>query len=57
MPPLTAFAASAQTGAGCIQSTVKDTTDAVIPNARIVAEHLETGTRFTTLSNRDGFFA
>src|SRR5205085_2715802 len=33
-----------------------DATEAVIPNARIVAEHVETGTRLSTQSNRDGFF-
>jgi hypothetical protein len=53
---LAGLSATAQTGAGRIQGTVKDTTDAVIPNARIVALHVETGTSVTTQSNRDGFF-
>lgn len=47
---LAALAACAQTGADRIQGTVKDATDAVIPDAGIVAEQMETGTRFTTTS-------
>src|SRR5579883_331688 len=47
---------TAQTGAGRIQGTVKDSTDAVLPNARVLAEHVETGTSFTTQTNRDGLF-
>src|ERR1044071_4851040 len=53
---LAALPLAAQTGAGRIQGTVKDTTDAVIPNARITAEHIETRTSLTTQSNRDGVF-
>jgi len=47
---------AAQTGGGRIQGTVKDASDAVIPNARVVAEHVETGTSLTTQSNREGIF-
>ena len=46
----------AQTGLGSIQGTVKDPTDAVVPNAAVVAVHVETGSTFKTTSNATGFF-
>jgi hypothetical protein len=52
----TAFTLTAQTGAGSIQGIVKDATGAVIPGAKVLAEHVETGTSFHTQTNRDGFF-
>ncbi len=45
-----------QTGAGRIQGTVKDISGAVVPNAKVVALHVDTGNTFTTQSNSDGFF-
>ncbi len=53
---LAAGALLAQTGAGRIQGIVKDASGAVIPNARIAAEHVETGTTVETVSNQTGFF-
>src|SRR4051794_37581631 len=46
----------AQTGAGRIQGTVKDASGAVVPNAHVRAEDIETGNSFNTESNREGFF-
>jgi hypothetical protein len=46
----------AQTGGGSILGTVHDTSGAVIPAAKIVAGHLETGRQFETTSNEVGFF-
>ena len=45
-----------QTGLGSIQGTVKDQSDAVVPNAKLVAVHVETGNSFHTASNQTGFF-
>src|SRR5436309_485618 len=53
---LTSLALRAQVGAGSIQGTVTDSSGAVIPNATIVAEHLETANTFRTLTNNVGFF-
>ena len=41
----------AQTGAGSIQGTVKDSSGAVIPDAKVAAEQIETGNSFNTQSN------
>ncbi len=46
----------AQVGAGRIQGTVTDNSGAVIPNAKVVADHVETGTTQDTQSNGVGFF-
>ncbi len=46
----------AQTGVGRIQGTAKDASGAVVPNAKVVAEHVETGTSQETQSNGVGFF-
>jgi len=53
---MAAGALLAQSGAGRIEGTVKDASGAVIPNARVVAEHVETGNSFHTLTNQTGFF-
>jgi len=53
---MAAGALLAQTGAGRIEGTVKDASGAVIPNAKVVAEHVATGNRFHTLTNQTGFF-
>ncbi len=45
-----------QTGLGRIQGTVTDQTGAVIPNAKVVALHVETGNAFGTATNSNGFF-
>ena len=49
-------ALQAQGGAGSIQGTVTDPTGAVIPNAAVSADNVETGISSRTLSNRVGFF-
>ena len=46
----------AQVGAGSIQGTVTDATGAVIPNAAVAAENVETGIVSRTPTNRAGFF-
>ena len=46
----------AQVGTGSIQGTVTDSSGAVILNAKVVAEHVETGNSFHTQSNGVGFF-
>src|SRR5438874_1398936 len=46
----------AQSGAGRIQGTVKDASGAVISNAKVLAEQVETGNSFHTESNQVGFF-
>src|SRR5437763_11239925 len=46
----------AQTGAGRIQGTVKDASGAIIANAKVTAEQVETGNRFDTQSNAAGIF-
>ncbi|MCL4402001.1 MAG: carboxypeptidase-like regulatory domain-containing protein [Acidobacteria bacterium] len=46
----------AQTGLGSIQGTVTDQSGALVPNAKIVAVHVETGNSFNTVSNQAGFF-
>lgn len=51
-----AFALAAQTGAGRVQGTVKDSSDAVVPGAAVAMENLATGNRFQTQSNANGFF-
>ena len=43
-------------GGGSIQGTVKDTSSAVLPGAKIVIRHLESGRVLTTESNADGFY-
>ena len=53
---LASVALQAQVGAGSIQGTVTDPTGAVIPNAAVSADNVETGISSRTLSNRAGFF-
>jgi len=48
--------AAAQTGAGSIQGIIRDTSQAVIPAAEVVAEQVETGQKFETKTNETGFF-
>ena len=47
---------SAQTGAGSIQGTVSDPTGAVIPNADITLNNIDTNNILKTKSNSAGFF-
>ena len=51
-----AFAAalSAQTGVGQIQGTITDTSGAVIPNAAVMLEHIQTENKFQTTTNAAG---
>ena len=54
---LLACAASyAQTGVGQIQGTVTDASGAVLPNAPVVLDHAQTGTKFDTASSSSGVF-
>lgn len=48
--------AYAQTGAGSIQGTVKDTTGAVVPSARVVVTYTPTVREYSTATNEVGFF-
>lgn len=43
-------------GSATLQGTVKDTTGAVIPNAKVTATHIDTGVTAATTSNNDGLF-
>jgi hypothetical protein len=47
---------SAQTFRGAINGTVRDSSDAVVPRAQIVAEAVATGIKHTTLTTSDGEF-
>ena len=49
-------ALQAQTGAARMQGTVKDSSGAVIPGAKVVAEHIDTGTSVNTQTNSSGYF-
>ncbi len=44
-------------GGGTIQGTVKDSSGAVIPGARLSALHIETGRETTTVTNEEGYYA
>src|ERR1700733_9243848 len=48
---------SAQTVTGSITGEVTDSTGAVIPNARITAENVDTGVRALTTTNADGVYS
>ncbi|MCL4401501.1 MAG: TonB-dependent receptor [Acidobacteria bacterium] len=56
---MASFLSLGQTGAGggAIQGTVKDSSGAAIPRAKIAIIHLETGRVTNTQSNAEGFFA
>ena len=43
-------------GAATLQGTVKDSTGAVIPGAKVFATHVDTGVKSNTVANNDGFF-
>src|SRR5262245_52970117 len=45
------------TGGGTIQGTVKDTTGAAIPGAKVEITHLDSGVVTKTVANQDGYFA
>lgn len=52
------FCSSAQSsGGGTVQGTVKDISGAVIPGAKVLITHIETGVKTSGVSNHDGFFA
>ncbi len=53
---MTAAAAFAQDSTGAIEGAVADTTAAVVPGARVTAQHLATGLTRQTTSGADGFF-
>lgn len=53
---LAATMASAQTPTGAIEGTVIDDTGGVVPGARIVATHLETGLARDAVAGPDGLF-
>jgi hypothetical protein len=46
----------AQTGSGTIQGTVKDSTGAVVPVAKVTIVHAATGGHYNTLTNESGFY-
>ncbi|MFB3825320.1 MAG: carboxypeptidase regulatory-like domain-containing protein [Bryobacteraceae bacterium] len=46
----------AQTGMGNIQGTVKDTTGAVVPGARVTVTHRDTARQYNTVTNETGFY-
>lgn len=45
-----------QAGAGSVQGTVKDTSGAVLPGARLAITHTQTAQEFRTSSNQVGFY-
>ncbi len=47
---------AAQTGAGSVQGTVKDSSGAVIPGSVLVATQTATAQKFSALANETGFF-
>jgi hypothetical protein len=49
--------ASAQTVTGSITGEVTDSTGAVIPNAKVTAENVDTGVRSATTTNADGVYS
>src|SRR5271170_7710332 len=49
--------ASAQTVTGSITGEVTDSTGAVISNAKVTAENVDTGVRSVTTSNADGVYS
>ncbi|MGH9162157.1 MAG: carboxypeptidase-like regulatory domain-containing protein [Vicinamibacteraceae bacterium] len=53
---LAASGAHAQDPTGAIEGAVADETASVVPGARIVARHLETGFTSETVAGSDGFF-
>ncbi|HWQ52066.1 MAG TPA: carboxypeptidase regulatory-like domain-containing protein [Bryobacteraceae bacterium] len=53
---LTAIWASAQTGSGSIQGTVKDSSGAVVPNAKVTIVHTATNGQFNGETNEVGFY-
>ncbi len=50
-------AAQSTAGGGTIVGTVKDSTDAAIPAAKIHILHTDTNRAITTVANDDGYFA
>jgi hypothetical protein len=48
--------AQSSAGGGTIQGTVKDSTGAVIPGARVIIRQVETGRVTNTVANSEGFF-
>ncbi len=48
------LAFSQSSGSATLQGTVKDSSGAVIPGAKVIATHIETGVKATTVSNNDG---
>jgi hypothetical protein len=52
----TACAMAQSSGSATLQGTVKDTSGAVVPKAKVTSTHIETGVKAITLSNNDGAF-
>src|SRR5262245_31976298 len=48
--------AQSSAGGGAIQGTVKDSTGAVIPGAKVIIRQVETGRVTNTVANSEGFF-
>ena len=53
---LLAAALCAQTGVGQIQGTISDTSGAVVPNAAVMLENIQTDNRFQTVTNEAGLY-
>jgi hypothetical protein len=53
---LCALCALAQSGGATLQGTVKDSSGAVLPGAKVSLTHLDTGVKSSSASNNDGFF-
>jgi hypothetical protein len=51
-----ACAMAQSSGGATLQGTVKDSTGAVIPNAKVISTHVETGVKTSTVSNNEGYF-
>ena len=50
------FAWGQNSGSGTIQGTVKDSTGALVPRAKVAITHVDTGVKADTVSNNEGFF-
>lgn len=56
IPMTSTLRAQSIAGGGTIQGTVKDTTEAIIPGAKVIIRHIESGRVINTTSNSEGFF-
>ncbi len=52
-----ALAGAQSSGGGTVQGTVKDSTGAVLPSAKLAILHVDTGRATNTLTNNDGYYS